>query len=160
MKNKALILPPRFTSRSFTIIELIVVIIIVGILAAVGVTQYASIVEKSRTSEAKIRIGAMRQLAYEYYLNNGSVTGITNNDLGIDDTCTSTHYYRYAFRSAGPTYIYLDAHRCIPGAGGKSPSWDYAYRYYMLYYPASGGTIWYCYPTVQCQRVGIGLPEG
>ncbi|MBU0547795.1 MAG: prepilin-type N-terminal cleavage/methylation domain-containing protein, partial [Candidatus Omnitrophica bacterium] len=34
--------------KGFTLIELIVVIIIVGILASVGMTQYTKVVEKGR----------------------------------------------------------------------------------------------------------------
>ncbi|MHB8158241.1 MAG: prepilin-type N-terminal cleavage/methylation domain-containing protein [Desulfocucumaceae bacterium] len=62
MKKRFFTLPPKSLSRSFTLIELIVVIIIVGILAAVGISQYSLTVEKARTAEAKVRIGAMRQL--------------------------------------------------------------------------------------------------
>ena len=72
--------------RGFTLIEIIIVIIIVGILAAAGITQYSLMVEKSRLAEAKIRIGAMRQLAHEYYMNNGTVMGIAYSDVGVDYT--------------------------------------------------------------------------
>ncbi len=116
----------------FTLIGLIVVIIIVGILAAVGMTQYSLIVEKSRTAEAKIRIGTMRQLAYQFYLENGSLVLLQNADLGVDNTCASTGYYRYVMLGGTTDWRYLAAYRCT--SGGKTPN---ALREYS--------TIWFIF---------------
>ena len=104
--------------RGFTLIEIIIVIIIVGILAAVGLTQYSTIVEKGRFAEAKVRVGTITKLAYEYYLNNGTFVDITNEDLGVDATCHSTDYYRYNVVGLA-SYINLYAYRCT--SEGKAP---------------------------------------
>jgi len=104
----------------FTLIELIVVIIIVGILAAVGLSQYSITVEKSRVAEAKIRIGVMSKLAYEYYLNNGTFVGIDNPGVGVDNTCHSTDYYKYNVVSPAAAVMYFRTTRC--STDGKAPS--------------------------------------
>jgi prepilin-type N-terminal cleavage/methylation domain-containing protein len=129
------------SSPSFTLIELIVVIIIVGILAAVGMTQYTLIVEKARTVEAKIRIGAMRQLVYQYYLENGSLTGMTNAYLGVDNTCVSTDFYRYNMGIDGSS-ARLYAARCT--SDGKTPNTSNQYIYYLVFDPATGQNVWHC----------------
>jgi len=132
----------KFLPTAFTLVELIIVIIIVGILAAVGINQYSLTVEKGRTAEAKIGIGTMRQLAYEYYLNNGTVTGMTNDDVGVDNTCVSTNFYRYQVAPASASSVFLIAHRCT--SGGKIPNastWSFLY---VEYFPASGECNWYC----------------
>ncbi len=127
--------------HGFTLIELIVVIIIVGILAAVGMTQYTLIVEKARTAEAKVRIGAMRQLAYQYYLENGSLYFMQNSHLGVDNTCTSSDFFKYERCFFG--YVELVAWRCT--SGGKTPNASRGYRFYLTYYPDTGKSVWHCY---------------
>ena len=134
---------PNSSAKSFTLIELIIVIIIVGILAAVGISQYALTVEKSRLAEAKVRIGAMRKLAYEYYLNNGSLTGIQNSDLGADNTCTTTNFYRFTGAFSSSTRMCLAAHRCT--GGGKSPDAARQYVFYMVFYPGTDQSFWSCF---------------
>lgn len=141
MQNNSLVPPLRSWSRSFTLIELIVVIIIVGILAAVGISQYSTTVEKSRLAEAKVRIGVMKQLAYEYWLNNGSVTGITNADVGVDYTCKSSDFYKY-YAVEYMTGVGLAADRCT--SGGKTPNASVFYRFVLIFYPATGAMDWRC----------------
>ncbi|MDD5130223.1 MAG: prepilin-type N-terminal cleavage/methylation domain-containing protein, partial [Candidatus Omnitrophica bacterium] len=43
--------------KGFTLVELIIVVIIVGILASIGLTQYNKVVEKSRAAEARMILG-------------------------------------------------------------------------------------------------------
>ncbi|TAM37901.1 prepilin-type N-terminal cleavage/methylation domain-containing protein [bacterium] len=127
--------------HGFTLVELIIVIIIVGILAAVGITQYSLMVEKGRTAEAKVRIGTMRQLAYEYYMNNGTVLTMTNADAGVDNTCASTGFYRY-YVNFYPSNVTLVAARCT--SGGKTPNASRGYYYYLNFNPVTGASTWAC----------------
>ena len=132
----------KSSSNSFTLVELIIVIIIVGILAAVGMTQYSLIVEKGRTAEAKVRIGAMRTLAYQYYLENGTLTGMQDANVGVDNTCSSTDFYRYGSVFGGAN-VALIAYRCT--TGGKTPNSSRLYWYYMQFYPSTGQSVWHCF---------------
>jgi prepilin-type N-terminal cleavage/methylation domain-containing protein len=129
--------------EAFTLVELIIVVIIVGILASLGLTQYSQIVEKSRLAEAKVNIGVMRQLAHEYYLNNGDMSGITSDDVGGAGVCNSGSFYRYIVGGKTATEVALDAYRCT--SGGKSPNASRQYVFWMVYVPSTGQSTWYCH---------------
>ena len=113
--------------KGFTLLELIVVLVIIGILATLGLTQYGRMVERARGAEAKMILGDMRNLAFAYRLANGTITGITGANLNIGpaadqipDSCRSTHYFRYYVDNGyADPYLYLDAFRC--NSGGKDP---------------------------------------
>jgi hypothetical protein len=84
----------------------------------------------------------MRKLAYSYYLENGSLTGMTNADVGVDYTCASTDFYRFTIADNTGTYVNLGAVRCT--SGGKMPNVSREYVYYLRFYPGSGQSEWYC----------------
>jgi prepilin-type N-terminal cleavage/methylation domain-containing protein len=132
----------RSLTSAFTLVELIIVIIIVGILASLGLTQYEQVVEKSRLAEAKVRIGVMRNLAFQYYLENGTLEGMTSEDVGTS-SCSSKSFYTYWINNQyGSGYVKLIAQRCT--SGGKNPNVSRMYYFGMVYYPESGSSIWHC----------------
>src|SRR4030042_3355405 len=104
--------------KGFTLLELIIVIIIVGVLATLGFTQYTKVVEKGRATEARAILGSLRTAERAYFLENGVYTA-TISELGIDApaACATTHYFSYACALATGT---CTATRCI--AGGKTPN--------------------------------------
>ncbi len=54
----------------FTLIELMMVIAMVGVLAAIAFPSYTEMVEKGRVAEAKSDISAMMQTIERYYVGN------------------------------------------------------------------------------------------
>ena len=116
----------RIKSRGFTLLELIMVIIIIGVLATLGFTQYAAMIEKSRGGEARQTISTLRShLSAKNYEGLGAVT-ITAGNLGIvagmiPPTCTVTNYFSYTVDGAcATTACTFTATRCT--ASGKTPN--------------------------------------
>ena len=69
----------------FTLVELLVVVLIIGILAAVALPQYAKAVEKARMAEAIMIVEKIAQANDLYKMENGNYTN-NINDLGIEFT--------------------------------------------------------------------------
>lgn len=112
--------------KGFTLLELIVVIIVLGILATLGLTQYGRTVERSRGSEARNILGTLRTLAASIYMEQGTGTGLTVDMVGIGtaldqspSACRSSHYFSYGIAAAATTPTFT-ATRCA--AGGKTPN--------------------------------------
>ena len=108
--------------KGFTLIELIVVIIIVGILASVGMTQYTKVVEKGRAAEARIILGSLRTAEIAENMENGAYQTVANLGVAAPTACAVTHYFSYACAAATGT---CTGTRCT--AGGKTPQGALAY---------------------------------
>jgi prepilin-type N-terminal cleavage/methylation domain-containing protein len=103
--------------RGFTLLELIVVIIIIGILATLGFTQYTQVIEKGRSAEAKALLGNIRTAEIGYNTENGTYGAIANLPVGAPTACTTTNYFSYAAAAGVTTGT---ATRCT--SGGKVPT--------------------------------------
>ena len=101
--------------RGFTLIELIVVIIIVGILASVGMSQYTKVVEKGRAAEARLILGSLRTAEIAEFMENGAYVVMSSLGVSAPSACAVTHYFTYGFTTAG----LCTANRCT--SGGKTP---------------------------------------
>ncbi len=115
--------------KGFTLLELVVVIIILGVLATLGIQQYARMIEKARGAEAKMIIGVIRSVSAGYRLQNGNLNspaftsalaGIGTATDQIPSACRVTHYFNYAVSNPTANGITITATRCT--AGGKTPN--------------------------------------
>ncbi|EMU4911804.1 pilin [Neisseria gonorrhoeae] len=70
--------------KGFTLIELMIVIAIVGILAAVALPAYQDYTARAQVSEAILLAEGQKSAVTEYYLNNGKWPE-DNDKAGTDD---------------------------------------------------------------------------
>jgi len=101
--------------KGFTLVELLVVIIIVGILASVGISQYTKVIEKGRAAEARMILGNLRAAEIAEYNENGSYVMITSLSVGAPTSCSqTTHYFSYGCLVGSGS---CTATRCGTGTG-------------------------------------------
>ncbi len=124
--------------KGFTLLELIVVIIVLGILATLALTQYAKTIERSRGAEARAIVGGLRKLAASVYMTVGTTTGFTDlavlgigtsNDQ-VPSSCRLSHYFTYGAVQAAPSSVTFVATRCT--AGGKTPNYVSANTLFLV----------------------------
>mgnify|MGYP001176427924 CR=1 FL=1 len=71
------------TQQGFTLIELMIVVAIIGILAALAVPAYQDYTIRTRVGEASSMSGAARVAVDVYYSENGTLTGIPTNQASL-----------------------------------------------------------------------------
>ncbi len=90
-------------NSGFTLVELMVVIAIIGILAAVGYPAYTSAVKKANRADAIDSLLSLAGRMEEYYLNKDTYVGATINAAGtgtVGSNKTSDDLYTLSITSA------------------------------------------------------------
>ena len=92
----------------FTLLEMLIVVIILGILAGIALPRYIRSLEKSRDSEAYVHLGLIRTAEIEYYAdfntftNNLDTLSIDNPNL-LPPPPIGTRLFTYSVTPAPPT---------------------------------------------------------
>ena len=97
----------------FTLLEIIIVIIIIGILASLALPKFFKTVEYSRSTEALTSLGAIRRAMDVCYLPTGSYVPCTDfSKLSIPDPGLSTGaHWSYGFGTPTGTAYTITATR-------------------------------------------------
>ena len=121
----------RMKMKGFTLVEVLIVVIIIGILAAIGIPQFAASIEKAKGGEARAGLGHVQTGEKVYYAENEYYTPtIVDLDITLTQrywtftisTPSSTTYTATATRSGGTRSgqtVTMDQDGTISG------NWDY-----------------------------------
>ena len=106
-------------TQGFTLLEIIIVIIIVGVLASLALPRFFRTVEYSRSTEALTSLNAIRQSMERCYLQRNAYT--TCNafaNLDLEDPATSpNNHFDYAFTAATANSFTITATRNTSDGG-------------------------------------------
>ncbi|QSI75632.1 type IV pilin protein [Niveibacterium microcysteis] len=80
--------PLRTLAAGFTLIELVITVVIVGVLAAIALPTYSQYVERGRRAEAKAALNGAAQMLERFYTQTNSYT-VALAALGVSATTES-----------------------------------------------------------------------
>lgn len=131
-----------YSVKGFTMIELVVVLIIIGVLSTFGFTQYLKMIENGRKAEAKSTLGSVRTYAVSRQQEVGTypTTAEVGTNLGLPTVCnnaapSTNFFFSYTVDSTSGT---ATATRCT-GTNGKQPG-VLAADVYSMTLDVNGGT--------------------
>ncbi|MBI5149671.1 MAG: prepilin-type N-terminal cleavage/methylation domain-containing protein [Candidatus Omnitrophica bacterium] len=107
----------------FTLLEVIIVIIIVGVLASLALPRFFSTVEFSKSSEALTSLGTLRESMERCYLaSSATYVGCTLASLDVENPANSPGS-RFTYAVSGQTaaiYTITATRNTIDGGDGSS----------------------------------------
>lgn len=92
-----------YKKKGFTLLELMIVVIIIGILASLALPRFITATKRAREAEARSILGSIRAAQLRYYLEWSAYTGTIGN-LDLDLTTSSLYTYS-SNAGGGATYI-------------------------------------------------------
>ena len=108
----------RRKDKGFTLIELMIVVAIIGILAAIAIPNFMNYQCKAKQSEAKSNLGNIRTAQEAYYAEKDSY-GAKLSDIGFAIKGTDKQNYKYDLNASGTGTDAAFTASASASAGGK-----------------------------------------
>jgi type IV pilus assembly protein PilE len=82
-------------NRGFTLIELMIVVTVIAILAAIAVPAYNDYVTRSKITEATSGLSELRLRAEKFFADNRTYQNAGASDAGFNETITGARYFNF-----------------------------------------------------------------
>jgi len=90
--------------RGFTIVELLIVIVVIGILAAITIVAYNGIQKRAQVASAQTGTNQAAKKIAAYSATNNDMFPTSLSDAGITDSASITYQYTYSNSASPKTY--------------------------------------------------------
>ncbi len=110
--------------NGFTLVELMIVIVIVGILAAVAIPKFSAASDKAKASECPTMLSAIFQSEETYKADNGvyPATLVILNAANTDQLPLTTAWFEYSSVSAAPFSTFTGMGKVKVAFGKTTPA--------------------------------------
>jgi prepilin-type N-terminal cleavage/methylation domain-containing protein len=105
--------------RAVTLVELLIVVVIIGVLASVGIVQYGQVIEKGRSAEAYSVLSDIVAAEKAYFVDNDAYTAVFGSLHSFTAAPTSDNF-TYTIPSVNANSGYAQAARVSAATGRRS----------------------------------------
>jgi len=129
----------KSVQKGFTLIELMIVVAIIGILAAIAIPAYQNYTIRAQVSEGSSLIGGMETAFDECYANKGTAVAgscSTNTDLGVTNVISGTYVTSLTANLGTITVLYQQPNTNA-NIAGQTVVWS-------AYMSSNGDITWVC----------------
>ncbi len=93
------------SEKGFTLVELMIVVVIIGILASIAIPKFSALIGKTKVTEAKTILRSIISMEQSYYMANSVYqTIVTGNDqslIGFEQPAVASRRFEYKFDIVG-----------------------------------------------------------
>ncbi|HEX2210264.1 MAG TPA: prepilin-type N-terminal cleavage/methylation domain-containing protein [Longimicrobium sp.] len=95
--------------KGFTLIELMIVVVIIGILAAIAIPKFNAVSRNAKQSEAGPVLKQICTLALTYQDQNGGDAASINDLINVGWTAPTAKYFTFTYAAGTATATPIDA---------------------------------------------------
>lgn len=126
----------RLRTNAFTLVEILIVVVILGILAAIVVPQYSKATTEAKTQATVDQLVKLRQALGVYYVRNGARFPTVSAGNGTWGEIIGEGYFKYP-----PSNVHVGGDNAKVISFGNAPDSSPTSAYGWIFNPATGD-VW------------------